>query len=208
MKTSQQGRNVLARREGVQARAYLDSVGVWTIGVGHTSAAGPPHVVEGLVMTLQEVMDLFATDLVKYENAVTGAVKVPVTQNQFDAMVSLCYNIGPGAFAASELVRDLNAGNSAGAADDFMHFVKPPELRGRREQEQAQFLSASPIIPMKKPVHPAVVAGGAVVIAIGAGASHVANAAPSLPHWLLPAVGIVAAGAAGWFLVKHFCKGA
>ena len=50
-------------------------------------------------------------------------------------------------------------------------------------------------------------AGGAVVIAIGAGASHVANAAPSLPHWLLPAVGILAAGAVGWFLVKHFSKG-
>src|SRR4051812_18210167 len=101
MRMSDQGRALLTKREGVRLKAYRDSVGVWTIGVGHTSAAGPPTVTPGQTITAQECDEIFRRDLVQYENAVNKAVKVPLAQHQFDACVSLCYNIGAGGFARS-----------------------------------------------------------------------------------------------------------
>lgn len=143
MKTSDDGRAKLKRREGVRLSAYLDSVGVWTIGVGHTSAAGEPKVTPGLTITAQECDRIFARDLVKYESAVNAAVKVPIVQYEFDALTSLCYNIGPGGFARSSVVRKLNAGDRIGAAHAFMMWNKPPEIIGRRASEMRQFSEAA-----------------------------------------------------------------
>jgi GH24 family phage-related lysozyme (muramidase) len=154
MKMSANGRALLIQREGFKTRAYKDSVGVWTIGVGHTSAAGPPAVKPGMTISKAEVDAILSRDLVKYENAVNAAVRVVVTQGQFDALVSLCFNIGPGGFAKSTVVRRLNAGNHRGAADAFLMWNKPPEIMGRRRGERQQFLKAtagaqSPGAPVK-----------------------------------------------------------
>ena len=104
MRMSPEGRRRLSQREGTKLKAYRDSVGVWTIGIGHTSMAGPPQVTPGLTISKEECDAIFARDLIKYENAVNNAVKVPLQQNEFDALVSLCYNIGPGALARSSVV--------------------------------------------------------------------------------------------------------
>lgn len=141
MKMSDRGRAALIQREGVRLKAYRDSVGILTIGVGHTSMAGPPRVTPGLTITRAECDAIFARDLVKYERTVNAAVTVPVSQNAFDAMVSLCYNIGQGGFAKSSVVRRLNAGDKHGAADAFLMWVHPAALRGRREAERKQFLA-------------------------------------------------------------------
>lgn len=101
--------------EGNVLHTYRDSVGKLTIGVGHTG----PEVVEGLVWTQEQVDAQFAVDIAKFETSVRNAVKVPVTQGQFDAMVSLAFNIGASAFAESTLVRKLNAGDRAGASREF-----------------------------------------------------------------------------------------
>jgi lysozyme len=147
MKTSPAGRKALIQREGVRLKSYRDSVGVLTIGVGHTSMAGPPEVTPGLIISDAECDEIFARDLIKYETAVNDAIDDDVddlTPNQFDACVSLCYNIGPGAFAGSSVVRAINAGDLDAAAADFMKWDKPPEIIGRRRTEMHQFMTPYP----------------------------------------------------------------
>lgn len=144
MKMSKAGRKTLTTREGVRLKAYKDSVGVWTIGIGHTSAAGDPKVTPTLRITAEECDEIFTRDLVKYEKAVNDAVKILVTQTEFDAMVSLCFNIGPGGFAKSSVVRRLNAGDRKGAAKAFLMWNKPKEIVGRRTGEMLQFVAGAP----------------------------------------------------------------
>lgn len=154
MKTSRDGIALVKKWEGCRLKAYTDSVGVWTIGYGHTSAAGEPRVAAGMTITQQEAEDILVRDLVKYEAAVDRALTRSPTQAQFDACVSLCYNIGQGAFAGSTVVRKFNAGDIGGAADAFLLWNKAggkvlPGLEARRADERKMFLTAQP-----KPVAP------------------------------------------------------
>jgi len=139
MKISAAGRKVLAEREGRRLKAYRDSAGVWTIGIGHTSAAGPPEVTPGLWITDAECDAIFGRDLRTYEAAVNKAVKVPLAQHEFDALVSFCYNIGPAGFARSTAVRRLNGGDRQGAAEALLMWNRPAEILSRRRGERAQF---------------------------------------------------------------------
>ena len=138
MKTSVEGLNKLKKREGVRNRAYLDTKGIPTIGVGHTG----PEVYMGLVWTDQQVTDAFADDIQWAEDAVNGYVKVALTQNQFDALVSFVFNIGETAFRRSTLLRVLNTGDYVEAANCFDMWHKPKEIIGRRDSERDQFRSA------------------------------------------------------------------
>jgi len=144
--TSAAGRKAITEREGNVLTAYQDSVGIWTIGVGHTSAAGLPKVVKGLKITAAESDEILSRDLKTFEDGVRAAVGVPLIQNEFDALVSLAFNIGVGAFSKSTLVKKLNAGDRAGAADQFLVWNKAggKTLKGlttRRQSERKQFLS-------------------------------------------------------------------
>ena len=134
------GRAALMAREGCRLTAYRDSVGVPTIGVGHTGRSGPPPVALGMTVTHQEAEAIFAADLAPFEGAVVRAVTAPLTQNQFDALVSLAFNIGARGFAGSTVVHKIGAGDYTGAADAFLMWVHPPELASRRRAERAQFL--------------------------------------------------------------------
>jgi lysozyme len=149
MKTSPSGRAAIAAREGNVLTAYKDSVGILTIGTGHTSAAGAPTVTAGMRITAAESDAILSRDLAKFEASVSNAVRVPLNQNEFDALVSLAFNIGGGAFAGSTLVRKLNAGDPAGAANQFLVWNKAggKALKGlstRREAERKQFLGSGP----------------------------------------------------------------
>lgn len=144
MKISRLGIDLITRWEGCKLDAYKDGGGVWTIGYGHTSMAGAPEVKKGLKITLQDAKDIFVRDIVRYEAAVSKALTRTPTQAQFDAMVSLCYNIGPGAFAGSTLVRKFNAGDVAGARKAFGSWIKDngkviKGLQNRRADEQNHF---------------------------------------------------------------------
>lgn len=138
MRMSVEGRALLKRREGVRLKAYRDSVGVWTIGVGHTSAAGAPAVTPNMVISQAECDAILGRDLPRYERPIENAVKVPLRQNEFDALVSCCFNVGP-KFASSTVIKRLNAGDRAGAAHAFLMWNKPPEIMGRRRDEMRQF---------------------------------------------------------------------
>ena len=166
MRTSVAGRAAIKRREGERLSAYKDSVGIWTIGVGHTTAAGPPTVTAGMKITAQQSDEILARDLADVENDVSASVKVPINQNQFDALASLHFNIGPGSFRSSTLLRKLNAKDYAGAADQFLVWNKGTidgkrvainGLTIRRKDERAQFLSttvaaAPEPAPIPKPI--------------------------------------------------------
>lgn len=184
MKTSQYGLDQIVKREGVILHAYKDSVGVWTIGIGHTSAAGAPAVKAGMTLTRQQAYDLLAKDLVQYEDAVNKAVKVPLAQNEFDALVSFAYNVGSAGMARSTVVRRLNAGDRKGAAAAFMFWTKPPEITGRRRTEMVQFLTPYPT----KTETAVVVATASTAIAAG-----VAGAASQPHNWHWYLLGTVAA---------------
>ncbi|MGE4251131.1 MAG: lysozyme [Parvibaculaceae bacterium] len=146
MRTGSRGLALIKQYEGLRLDAYRDTGGVLTIGWGHTAAAGPPRPTPGMRITLAEAEAVLARDLVRYETAVTRAVTREIGQNQFDAMVSLCFNIGGGAFAKSTVVRAFNAGDDRQAADAFLRWSKDdgrvlPGLLRRRRAERRLFLS-------------------------------------------------------------------
>ena len=101
--------------EGCKLTAYQDQVGVWTIGYGHTG----PDVVAGLTITLEQAQALLARDVSSAATCVNNVVAVELNQLEFDALVDFVFNLGTGAFQGSTLLRDLNAGDFAGAAAQF-----------------------------------------------------------------------------------------
>lgn len=165
MKTSSHGIKLIKRFEGCELEAYKDLVGVWTIGYGHTSMAGPPKVEPGMKITQVEAEDILVRDLGKYEAGVDKALTRPPSQSQFDAMVSLCYNIGVAGFSKSSIVRHFNAGNVELAANSFMLWKKAggkvvQGLVNRRTAERNLFLTEAILAPAPKfdPIVPAPVA--------------------------------------------------
>lgn len=146
MKISNNGLQQIIKREGVILHAYQDSVGVWTIGTGHTSAAGPPAVGPGLSISRADNDTILARDLAPIEREAAQYIKVPVTQNQYDAIISIVFNVGP-KFWHSTTIQKLNQKDYHGAAEAIMQWSKPPEIIGRRRTEQKQFLTPDDDLP-------------------------------------------------------------
>lgn len=119
MSISSFGVNIICNFEGKRLVAYDDGVGVWTIGFGTTIYPNGTKVKKGDVCTEAQAKAYMAHDLKKFELAVNNAVNVSLNQNQFDALVSLAYNIGTNAFKNSTLVKKLNAGDIRGATNQF-----------------------------------------------------------------------------------------
>ncbi|KAB1072836.1 lysozyme [Methylobacterium planeticum] len=139
MELSAIGRAVLVAREGVRLDAYRDAVGIWTIGVGHTSAAGPPAVRAGLRLTPAEADALFGRDVARTVALVAEAVPPGLPEHAFDALVSLCFNIGPAAFLRSTVLRRLRLGDRAGAGAAILLWDRPACVIPRRAAEADQF---------------------------------------------------------------------
>jgi lysozyme len=132
--------DLVASFEGLRLRSYQDQRGIWTIGYGHTYNVGPNQT-----CTQEDAEKWLSTDLMIADAGVNRAVTVPLTQNQFDACVSLAYNIGVHAFGQSTLVNLLNQEAYDGAANQFSvwnktNHVENPGLTRRRVAERALFL--------------------------------------------------------------------
>lgn len=145
MKVDSAGIDLIGEFEGLRLNAYDDGVGVWTIGWGTTVYPNSQKVKKGDRITLEQAKQYKAHDLAKFEKAVSDAVKVPLNQNQFNALVSLAYNIGVSAFTNSTLVKRLNDGNYKAAADQFLAWVNAGGKRmqglvNRRNKERELFL--------------------------------------------------------------------
>lgn len=142
-------RRQIVREEGLKRYAYKDNAGYWTIGIGHKidtqreahllnytqSNPAPDAVID----------DLYERDISGARGAVQAMVKVPLTPNEFAALVSLVFNIGAGAFYKSTLLKLLNAGDKQGAADEILRWKNAggqPILLARRERERELFMTA------------------------------------------------------------------
>ncbi|HHR5464400.1 TPA: lysozyme [Salmonella enterica subsp. enterica] len=146
MRISEKGIALIKTFEGCKLTAYQDSAGVWTIGYGWTRPVDGKPVHRGMTIDQTTAERLLKTGLVSYENDVSRLVKVGLTQGQFDALVSFTYNLGARALSTSTLLRKLNGGDYAGAADEFLRWNKAGGkvlngLTRRREAERALFLS-------------------------------------------------------------------
>jgi len=138
---SEVGLDLIRDFEGRRLNAYQDAVGVWTIGYGHTRTAYP-----GQRITEAGAVALLRSDVATFERAVSQAVQVPLTDNQYAALVSFAFNVGSSALNSSTLLRRLNAGDYGGAANELLRWNRAGgrELYGltrRREAERALFLS-------------------------------------------------------------------
>lgn len=142
MKISNKGIALIKEYEGCKLKAYRCSANVLTIGYGSTGS----HVKEGVVITQAEAEELLKKDLVRFEDGVTKLVSVPITQSMFDALVSFSFNLGLGNLKSSTLLKKVNAGDKAGAANEFGKWTKAggkvlAGLVRRREAERQLFLS-------------------------------------------------------------------
>lgn len=145
MHVSPSGVDLICNFEGLRLKAYDDGVGVWTIGFGTTKYPNGIRVKKGDTCTLDQAKAYMQNDLKSFEQTVNNTVKVPLNQNQFDALVSLAYNIGSTAFKNSTLVKRLNEGNYKAAANQFNVWVNAGGKRmqglvNRRAAERTLFL--------------------------------------------------------------------
>lgn len=143
MKVSPRGTSFVAQYESFSAKPYKEPNGSFSVGYGHQIKPGEnlPSV------TREQAETLLKNDLRIAENAVKNSVRVPLNQNQFDALVSFTYNVGSGNLQRSTLVRKLNAEDYSGASEEFKKwsYAQGKKLKGlevRREAERDLFVGS------------------------------------------------------------------
>lgn len=209
MKTGSAGLALIESFEGLILQSYDDYNdhvvkagdtvrGTLTIGYGHTTSAGGPRVTAGQVITKEQAVSLLQGDLSRVEADVTKLVKVPLNQNQFDALVSFQFNTG--ALGRSSVLRLLNAKNYKGAAQALLLYNKGngqvlAGLVRRRKAEQDLFNKPSSVLPGTK----ATTAGA--VIATGAAIAH-----NNPHHYGLIIAGVVITIGLAWLVIHYLGK--
>lgn len=177
----------LEQFEGLRLTAYRDAVGVLTIGYGHTG----PDVRPGLTIDRARADQLLAQDLAEAESAVSRLVKVPLSDNQFGALVSFAFNVGTSGFAGSTLLKKLNAGNYDAVPGELAKWNKGtvngkkvaiPGLTNRRAAEagiwaagahvSSNYVPATPTPAGSLLAKPETIAGGVSVATAVAGAAN------------------------------------
>ena len=160
MNLTKEAIDLIIQHEGLRLEAYQDPVGIWTIGYGTTTAAGiGVKVMPGMRISEPEARAMLHDALNKFAEKITPHFARQPTDNQYGAMLSLAYNIGPGAFINSTALRRFNAGDFEGAAEAMTWFNKAggKVLRGlmrRREAEAKLFLSDDAQSPLPRPDTP------------------------------------------------------
>lgn len=219
MKTSSNGRALIEKYEGLILQSYDDandhivpaggsSQGTLTIGYGHTSAAGAPKVTPGMKITKEQADAILASDLQKVEADVTRLVKVSLTQNQFDVLVSFHFNTG--SLGKSTALKKLNTGDYQGCADALMMYtrgrvngqlVPMKGLVTRRNEEKALFLKKDVIVPKPTSNAPATTA---VTGAVAGGAVVYSYWDMFLQHWILYSLGAVGVAVVVGILINTY----
>ena len=160
MRMSKEGIDALLKKfEGCKLSSYRCPANVWTIGYGHTSAAGVPEVKDGMKITQKQADDILFDDLVKYETAVCGMVKQPLTQHQFDVLVDFAYNAGVGALQKSTLLKKVNAAQFDDVPAELAKWTKGggkvlPGLVRRCQARSAWWVSGEPHDEQEQRVEP------------------------------------------------------
>jgi len=140
MRMSADGLALVKEFEGLRLKAYKCPAAVWTIGYGHTSAAGAPIVSADMLISKENAEEILKRDMVQYEDGVRKFVKVDLTQGQFDALVDFAYNAGVGALAKSTLLKKVNAEKFDEVPVEFMKWTKGggKELPGLVRRRRAE----------------------------------------------------------------------
>ncbi|MDH5654208.1 MAG: lysozyme [Gammaproteobacteria bacterium] len=146
MRTSKAGIRKIQVHEALSLTPYKDVSGAWHIGYGHKLKPGEDYLRAPAGITRDQAEALLRADLADAEKAVNELVKVKLTANQYDALVSFVYNIGSGAFSTSTMLKLLNQGKYDKAAAEFPRWVnvgrkQVAALVARRAQEQSLFLT-------------------------------------------------------------------
>ena len=157
---SPHGLEKLKQWEGLKTKAYKDTGGVWTIGYGHTAAAGTPAPRQGMVITASEAESILLKDLTQYEAAVENNVNVKLNDNQFAALVSFAFNVGINAFKNSTLLKKLNSGNFDAVPVELRKWVKAggKKVQGLVNRRQAEgylwmegaYVTSKDVVPEQK----------------------------------------------------------
>lgn len=125
MKLGNKGLALIHHFESCKLTSYKDVVGIWTIGWGNTMYENGISVKEGEAITQERANELFVAIASRFESGVTKRLRQDVTQNQFDALVSFCYNCGFGNFDKSTLLKKVNVNpNDTTIRDEFMKWNK------------------------------------------------------------------------------------
>jgi lysozyme len=144
MQVNAAGMALIESFEGCRTEAYQDCSGIWTIGYGHTSSAGPPAVEPGTTVSKPEALAILQTDVGNFSKGVEACLRVPLNDEQFSALVSFAYNIGLTAFGKSSVLRAVNAGQFKAVPGLMAMWIKAggrivPGLVARRAAEAALF---------------------------------------------------------------------
>jgi lysozyme len=210
MQMTEEGLALIRRFEGFRGRAYRCPAGVWTIGYGHTSQAGPPVVRPCMEIGEVEARRILARDVDRFAREVAPLLRQPVTDAQFSALVSFAFNVGTGAFRSSSVLKAVNAGRFQDVPVRLKLWVKAgghvlQGLERRRAAEAELFLSDTPPqagrgvtgVPKSVAVESELGRAGAV---LGGGAA-AAGAAGVLPDWALVLLLVALVTGAALFLL-------
>lgn len=214
------GLQLIEQWEGLFLSAYhgaADRPGLLTIGFGHTDAAGPPRVSSGMTITKKQADDILRSDFGQVEGAIERLVKVPLTDNQFAALVAFTFNVGQAALANSTLLKKLNTGDYDSVPTELMKWTKAngkrvQGLANRRAAEAGLWVKGAPIASqyvepdenketilssLAKPetIGTAIASSGGIATALGGVGGPVGYA--------IAAVIILGAGVAAFWIIKH-----
>lgn len=232
MRMSADGLALVKEFEGLRLKAYKCPAAVWTIGYGHTSAAGAPIVSADMLISKENAEEILQRDMVQYEDGVRKLVTVGLTQGQFDALVDFAYNAGVGALQKSTLLKKVNAEKFDEVPAEFMKWTKGggkelPGLVRRRRAEVKLWRGldtekpipvdeartdpdqpkASKSIVQSKEANAAVVAGGLGTVAVVREVMPMVKEGGDLLGSLSPTIlilfVIIAAAGAVWYFRKQ-----
>lgn len=155
MQMTEEGLALIRQFEGFRGEAYRCPSGEWTIGYGHTSAAGPPEVKPGMKMSEAEAQAVLARDAEVFARAVRRALTREVSPEQFSALVSFAFNVGEGAFRRSSVLKAVNEGRFDDVPERLMLWVKADGRRleglARRRRAEARLFATPPAAPAVAP---------------------------------------------------------
>ena len=218
MKLTAEGLALIKEFEGFRARAYKCPAGIWTIGYGHTSNAGPLAVHEGLVVSHGEAEAILVRDAAAFAAGVAKELKVELGGHQFSALVSFAYNVGLGNFRSSSVLRAVNAGDAAAVPRRLQLWIKAggkvlPGLVRRRAAEAEMFIGegeasaaasgASISVQSGKQIGQSTTAGAAATAAAAGTAVTVAAAKGGAVGWITAWLLILVIVAAGAWIIRE-----
>jgi lysozyme len=214
MRLTESGIELIKSFEGFRSEAYRDPAGVWTIGYGHTSAAGEPRVAEGMTVSRSEADAILRRDAANFSRQLNRALRVQLTDEQFSALVSFTYNVGPENLRRSSVLEAVNKSDFASVPRRLSLWTKAggrvlPGLVKRRAAEAAMFVGGNdqvtspPQQSQGKPVAKSTSILAAILTAILAGLQAIfGDAGPVFAALLL--IGISAALA--WIVIERIRK--